>query len=372
MGDRKTFRQQRKRFFLVSISFRLVLLLAAGALLLSYLALFVNPVHFPLPAFFGMFFIPIAAINLFLFLVALIRRSRSAWIPLVILLPSLLFLDSYVHLGNKQVNEVRGTQGLRMMTYNVGQFAVHKDELDRRACQQHILDYIRQEQPDVVCMQEFYISDTSRLHTILKEYPYRHKHFFRLRSGAWFGNLTVSRYPIVDQGRISFKGSTNLSIWTDIQLGKEIIRFYNNHLESFNISFSAIIKNLSRGGSEIISEEWNQLQTKMTRSNLRRVEQVDVVLEHIAQSPYPAVVCGDFNDTPMSYTYRQLSRGRKDTFIEAGEYLAGTYATFWPLLRIDYVLVPESYYVLHHRTPRLEWSDHYPVVTDLSVYSSVL
>ena len=356
-----------KRFFLISISFRVVLLVAASALFLSYLSLFVNPVHFSLPAFFGLFFIPIAGLNLLLLVLALLRRSRSVLIPLVALMPSLLFLDSYVHLGQQQVDEIVGTQPLRLMTYNVGRFAAAKDPLTRRECQQQILDDIRQSDPDVVCLQEFYISDTSRMNTILGAYPYKHKHLFRLKNGAWFGNLTVSRYPILDRGRISFKGSTNLSIWSDIQLETQVVRVYNCHLESFNISFTSMIQKLGGGGDDF-SEELGHLQSKMTQSNLRRVEQVNVVLQHIGQRPYPALVCGDLNDTPMSYTYWHLSRGRKDTFEKAGEYLSGTYAAFWPLLRIDYVLVPENFYVLHHRTPRLRWSDHYPVITDLSIY----
>ena len=360
-----------RRFFLVSISFRLVALVAAGALLLSYLSLVVNPVHFSLPAFFGLFFIPIAVVNAVLLLLALFSRSRSAWIPLVALLPSLLFLDPYFHLGNQKVSEVVGADQVRLVTYNVGRFAGHRKEMTRRECQQEILDYLRETDPDIICLQEFYISDTSRLHTILKDYPYKHKHLFRLKGGTWFGNLTVSRYPILDRGRISFKGSTNLSIWTDVQVGSEIFRLYNNHLESFNISFTRLVKRL-RGSGEEFSEELNQLQEKMTRSNLKRVEQVNVVLEHIEQSPYPALVCGDLNDTPMSYTYRHLSKGRKDTFVEAGEYLAGTYSTFWPLLRIDYVFVPEHFGVLLHHTERLPWSDHYPVATDLCLYSSRL
>lgn len=360
-----------RRFFLISVSFRLVALVSAGALLLSYLSLFVNPVKLPVLAFFGLFFIPIAFINLLLLLMALFRRSRSAWIPLVALLPALLFLDSYFHMGNQKVREVVGADQVRLLTYNVGRFAGSRKEMSRRACQQEILDYIREADPDVVCLQEFYISDTSRLNTILRDYPYKHKHLFRTKGGTWFGNLTVSRYPIVNSGRISFKGSANLSIWSDIQVGSEVFRLYNNHLESFNISFTKLVQKLRRSHEEW-SEELNQLQTKMTRSNLKRAEQVNVVLQHIAESPYPALVCGDLNDTPMSYTYRHLSKGRKDTFVEAGEYLAGTYATFWPLLRIDYVFVPEHFGVLLHHTERLPWSDHYPVATDLCLYSSRL
>jgi endonuclease/exonuclease/phosphatase family metal-dependent hydrolase len=91
------------------------------------------------------------------------------------------------------------------------------------------------------------------------------------------------------------------------------------------------------------------------------------VLGHISDSPVEAFVCGDFNDTPMSYTYYKLSRGRDDSFRKAGEWFGATFSFFWPLLRIDYVLCPEKFRALSHRTPHKPYSDHYPVVTEISL-----
>lgn len=353
-------KRHRRRFRLVSISFRMVLTVAAAALGLSYLSVFINPARFSAAAFFGLYFIPVAGINLLLLLLALIRRSRSVFIPLVALLPSLLFIEYYFRLGEAGPDRVEGAEHLSVLTYNVGRFSADTDRRSRRECQQDILDFIREEDPDIVCLQEFYISDPERLGTILGQYPYRHRHLYRLGSGGYFGNLTVSKYPILNSGKISFRGSANLSLWTDIRIGRKTVRVYNNHLESFNISFTSLIKKIGNGPDEL-SEELVELHGKMNRSNLKRVEQVDIVLEHIRNSPCPAIICGDFNDTPMSYTFRRMRRGRLDTFQEAGNGFAATYSTFWPLLRIDYVLVPEDFGVLSHRTPRIPWSDHYPV-----------
>jgi endonuclease/exonuclease/phosphatase family metal-dependent hydrolase len=105
----------------------------------------------------------------------------------------------------------------------------------------------------------------------------------------------------------------------------------------------------------------------MIISNSKRAEQVNIVLEHIEKSPFISIVCGDFNDTPMSYTYHMLSKGRKDTFKEAGEGFSGTYSFLWPLLRIDYILVPEAYTVYEHITFKEKYSDHYPVISSISI-----
>ena len=115
--------------------------------------------------------------------------------------------------------------------------------------------------------------------------------------------------------------------------------------------------------SDIIAETG----TKMKRSITRRPKQVDQVFSDIENCPVEAFVCGDFNDNPMSYTYYRMMRDRKDAFVEAGEGFGATYARLWPLLRIDYVLCPKSCNVLEHDIPRIELSDHYPVITEIAL-----
>ena len=46
----------------------------------------------------------------------------------------------------------------------------------------------------------------------------------------------------------------------------------------------------------------------MRQAYIQRADQVDIIKEDIRLSPYPVIVCGDFNDTPVSYTYKTLSK----------------------------------------------------------------
>jgi endonuclease/exonuclease/phosphatase family metal-dependent hydrolase len=89
------------------------------------------------------------------------------------------------------------------------------------------------------------------------------------------------------------------------------------------------------------------------------------VFAHIEDCPYEAFVCGDFNDNPMSYTYYRMTRGRRDAFVKAGEGFGATYARLWPLLRIDYVLVPDRFETTGFLVPKVDYSDHYPVVAEI-------
>jgi endonuclease/exonuclease/phosphatase family metal-dependent hydrolase len=110
-----------------------------------------------------------------------------------------------------------------------------------------------------------------------------------------------------------------------------------------------------------------QTGTKVKRSITRRPKQVDQVFDDIENCPVDAFVCGDFNDNPMSYTYYRMTRDRKDAFVEAGKGFGATYSLLWPMLRIDYVLFPENGRALSHHIPRVPYSDHYPVITEIEL-----
>lgn len=340
--------------------FRIILIVFAAALLIAYLSVYINPAVFSIPGFFGMYYIPILFINLLLLLLALTQRSRSAWIPFIILLPSLLLSEYFVKLGRNE--DVYQGNSFKVMTYNVGQFASSKKGFPRGECKDSIVLLVERQRPDIACFQEFSISDTANVSKLFPGYPYKYYHFFKIRDNYYFGNLTISRFPIVSNGVISFKGSTNLSIYSDIKGKNMTLRVYNNHLESYNISPTSIVKKMG-DGYEKLSKEIAQVHGKMKGSNQKRAKQVDEVMDHIQDSGLPCLVCGDFNDTPISYTYHQLCKESKDAFMEAGEGFGATYSVLWPMLRIDYVLVPESFGVKTYTVTKTRLSDHYPIIT---------
>jgi endonuclease/exonuclease/phosphatase family metal-dependent hydrolase len=182
-------------------------------------------------------------------------------------------------------------------------------------------------------------------------------------AGGSFGNVTLSRLPVNGKGKIKFDQSANLAIYTDHKVGERRFRVYNCHFESYNISFTGLIRGLAHRDSTIVAETG----TKMKRSITRRPKQVDKVFEDIENCPVESFVCGDFNDNPMSYTYFRMTRGRKDAFVEAGEGFGATYSLLWPMLRIDYVLFPDIYKAISHDIPKVPYSDHYPVVTEIQL-----
>lgn len=332
----------RNKFF--GLTNRVLLLLAALLLVVSYLSMVINPAKLWLMSIAGLMFVPFLLLNVFLLFWAFMRRSKAFVIPLMAILPALFFMGRYAHFtGDDEQPAVLPENVLKVMTWNVGRFSHGADT---------VFAYIREQQPDIVCLQEFKIKDARKVKQYLKaKMPgYTSEYYIFTGKNSSAGNLTLSRLPVRNRGVVKFDGGTNLAIFSDYEYAGKVFRVYNCHFESYNISFSGIVRGLVKTDKEVFTETGD----KMKRSISRRPKQVDQVFNDIESCPVESFVCGDFNDNPMSYTYSRMMRDRLDTFVEAGDGFGATYSYLWPMLRIDYVLCPKSCTVVSHETPRVK------------------
>ena len=346
-----------KKHKLRKILSRTVALVAAAALLLSCASLFFSPARFPILLYFGLYYIPLLLLNLLILLIALLRRSLTLFIPLVALIPSLFLADRYVKIGREE-SPVAG-ESVSFLTYNVGRYAAGGRKVTSEQSVDGIRRFLAEENADIVCLQEFAVKDTCAMTAFLPAYPFLSHHLFK--GNRSFGNVTLSKYPIVRSEALTFPGSRNLSLITDIDVDGTIVRVYNCHLESYSISFTALVKRLFH--KETFTDEVAQVHGKVREATIRRARQVESLLQSEAGSDLPCLVCGDFNDTPVSYTYRKLCQRKTDSFLESGTGFGSTYALLWPMIRIDYILLPKEFVSARHETARIPWSDHYPVTT---------
>lgn len=361
-------RKHKKTPTIFGITSRVLMMIVAGLLVVSYCSMAINPAKAWGLSLLGLMFVPLSVANLLLLLWALKRLSRSFVIPLLALLPAFFFIGRYVQLESKDVASVTDPV-LKVMSYNVGRFALPGNDSGisgRSQCADSIFAYIRSENPDIVCLQEFRISDVNQVRSYLNRQMRGYKaefYLFPASNGSAFGNVTLSRVPVKGKGKVKFEGSTNLALYTDYELHGRRFRVYNCHFESYNISLPGIIRGFLSADKAVMSDTGS----KMKRSITRRPKQVDKVFSDIENCPLESFVCGDFNDNPMSYSYFRMTRGRKDSFREAGHGFGATFSRLWPLLRIDYILLPDRFRALSHETPRLKFSDHYPVVTRIEL-----
>ena len=344
--------EKKKRHWLSHLSFGTISLALSVLLVLAYLSVVVDPAKAWFFTLFGLLYPVVLPITVLLFVWSLFRRSHMRLPLLIVLLPSLFFFGRYVQL-RRSVPAEEGP--LKVISYNVGLFAHGPEGADRLVMADSVSRWLLSQDADLICLQEFFLpKDVSMDAWIKRHFPgYKAEYYVFTGTRGSFGNLTLSRRPVADKGKINFERSTNLALWTDIRLDSTTVRLYNCHFESYNISLSNLVK--KDGAME-------ETERKMRRSITERPKQVAEVLRGVDKAPVQSMVLGDFNDNPLSYTYMRLLRGRRDSFVKAGKGFGATYRTLWPLLRIDYILYPPGLQAVTYEVPHVDYSDHYPVI----------
>lgn len=358
----------RNRF--TGITSRFLMLIVAGVQAMTYLSVLVNPSKVWVMTIFGLLFIPVALVNLFLLVWAVKRRSRAFLIPFLAILPSVFFVGKYVqspfgHDSGDGMPDAGGQDAVRVVTYNVGRFSSAEGIEDPGKCMDSVALFLKSCDADVICLQEVHAGSVMELKEYLsgKFSGYKSEYYVNIGRRGCSGNVTLSRFPVRGKGVVSFEKSANMALYTDYRIRGEDIRIYNCHLESYALSLPSIVKSIRNHDRSVFRKTEERVRTSITR----RPEQVDLILEDVASSPLSAFVCGDFNDNPMSHTYFRLSRGRSDSFVEAGTGFGATYSLLWPMLRIDYILFPRRFSAVWHKTFKIDYSDHYPVVSDVVI-----
>ena len=185
-----------------------------------------------------------------------------------------------------------------------------------------------------------------------------------------FGLAVYSKYPLIHKHSIPFNSPGNSASRCDIVLGPDTFRLFNVHLQS-NAFQSSDIDSLLTLSSAPRTEWVDRVKhqpslAKLRRAYAARTEQVRLLQREMDDSPYPVILCGDFNDVPVSYTYRQLTRHLSDAFRSASPLSpAHTFVRRHLGVRIDYILHSPSLRAASFRVAPLDYSDHYPVATTL-------
>lgn len=342
-------------------------ILAALALLLAYLSVFVNPGKISFLAFFGLAYPYLLLINIVFIVIWALNFKKQAFISLLIILIGLNHLNNFIRFQKAGTGEF----DFRLLSYNIRLFN-HYDS-DKNS-EKEIIDYLKSTATDIMCLQEFYINgDVSAVKEsfalqVNSDYKV-HSKFFPIKESRHYGIATFTVFPIVGSGDIKHPNSASLSIYTDIVIKKDTFRIYNNHLQSFKLRRMerSLIEEIYSSDQENTMKGIIDLSFSLKQGFAGRANQADTVKEHINASPYPVIVCGDFNDTPISYTYRRLKKNLKDSFVESGSGAGFTYKGKYPANRIDYILFDNSLISGGFRIDRVKYSDHYPVTAFLRI-----
>lgn len=350
----------------------------ALALLAGVLARVVNPQTTPIFAFAGLFFQVIYLCNVACALWWVVRWKRWFVLSLLVLLIGAgnigLFYRSDMVAQTPDVSKSR--DDVVVATYNVMNFS--DAEAPEGVSNYHrVMEWLNESGAQIVCLQEAHFSSSKSFGEFkggLRKMGYG---FFtnattdKRDSATGSGFAMFSTYPIVRHA-IAEESDGNIGgVWADVKVGRDTVRIFNLHLQSTGITIADRNDTLS---PQIIDDtmartKLSKVATKMVENYRQRAAQADIVARLVEESPYAVVVCGDFNDTPVSYTYDTiLAEGLQDAFVECGRGTEYTFKGLYNLFRIDYILYDEATFASkEYQSYNLDYSDHKAVVVRMGV-----
>ncbi|MFT5723015.1 MAG: endonuclease/exonuclease/phosphatase family metal-dependent hydrolase [Bacteroidia bacterium] len=325
------------------------------AVLLSYLAPFVNPKLSWIIAFFGLSFNLWILALVILLLIGLTLGTRMRIKNLIVLAIGIPFILRLVSI-HPQTEGSGNFKVVSFNTYALGKYNGLNTSSD-------IESYLVKN--DVACAtliewryKEGKISK--------KNYPYQVK--IRTNDIRNSGILLVSKLPIKHSGLVPFtESSYNMAGFMDVEVNKKLVRIYGIHLETTRIK-SRDYHSLSQlDFDSTYTENAKNVAQRLKTSMLTRASQVQDIRKHIDACLIPTIIMGDFNDTPQSYTYQKLKEGKKDAFVVAGSGLEATFLKPFPFFRIDYILFDDSFSAATYSSTNSIYSDHKLIFADLKI-----
>jgi endonuclease/exonuclease/phosphatase family metal-dependent hydrolase len=326
-------------------------------LILSYLSPYISPISFWPIAFFGLLFPIFYLINILFLFYWMIGFKKQIWANIIILIFGIQYLGLF--LGTQPTTK-ENPDNIKVLSYNVRLFN-RNGWIPRSDVKSEIFKFLKKENADILCIQEFYAPNE------IPNLNYKYEHIGSQNKKGQPNMAIYSNYEQIEKGTVNIKGErmNNTCIYSDMIINSKTIRVYNVHLASnwFKNSDYSFLENpqnekLKKGISGIVE--------RMKSSYKKRAEEAQAIKKHMQNSPFPIILCGDFNDTPLSYAYNTIISDLNDSFSESGKGIGKSFVKI-PALRIDYILYDKKFSSFNYKRYKQELSDHYAISTELAI-----
>ena len=321
---------------------------------------YLNPTAFPMLSNVGLSY-PIFLIFNFCFLIFwLVFKRRKAFIPILGFVICYYPTRIYMPLN---INRSVPPNAIKVLSYNVWMFS----GWDETGKNNPTLQFIAEQNADIVCLQEaegwgIYKAKADSVMNVL----YQYADTSRRKDG---GDVLAiySKYPIIKKERIVYPSKTNHSAAFYLKINGDTVVVINNHFESIGLSpeDKTNFKEMVKGdmNAKCVEKESKKLIDKLAEASKRRAPQVDAVAQYIYEHKgMSMILCGDFNDGPLSYTRRIMAKSLTDCYVESGNGIGISYHHGGFYVRIDNIMCSNDWVPYGCKVDnRVKSSDHYPI-----------
>ncbi len=317
--------------------------------ILAYVLPFLAPKLFPFLSVLTLILPLLLILNFLFFIYWLLQFKKLMLISGIVLLLGITFINKFYKFS--ETNLEKSENDFTIMSYNVRLFNLY-EWLPQKDIPQQITKFVSQENPDILCIQEFSPVDS------IDFSQYKNKHIVIEGNKNKYGQAIFSKFKIVNKGEITFPKSSNKVIFADIVRKKDTIRVYSMHLQSIKIS-TDLNEKIDEAKSKFIFK-------RISAAFSEQQQQAELIKANVDKCHLPKIICGDMNNSAFSYVYRLIKDNLNDAFEEAGSGFGKSYNFKYYPARIDYFLVEKEFDVKEYKSfDSFYNSDHFPLSTRL-------
>lgn len=333
--------------------------IVAAMLLLSAWGGYINPNTFGWEGSLALLF-PFLVLLSFLFMAGwLVVQSRRWLVSFCALILCVFQLRTYCPINMPQPVPKGAIKVVSYNTYGLGW------GLKDSVIYKQMMDYLRNSDADLFCAQEsnYNLGHKSTVEEAVAHWKYRDSVFIPKSCNA----LTLfSNYPILDRHVIHSSSPGHVCVAYNVKIEGDTVVVVNCHFVSNAINpedKATYQKIVTISDRDSTSEDILRLGRKVNDAGLRRAKQADSLALYLEQQgDRPIIVCGDFNETPLSYVHTRLCRLLNDAYTASGNGPGISYHLNKMYFRLDNILCSSHWRSFGARVDnRQKMSDHYPI-----------
>lgn len=333
------------------------------ALLLSTMAGRLAPHQFPKISILSYGYFPLLLVNLIFIIIWLCLSRWEFLLSTATIVLRWSFVPLFFQVGGTTDADPTD-HTLKVMTFNAHGFeGLDEDTLmTRDSGLVMFYQILRDEDPDVFCLQECFATSSNRLRDSLQQYGYIHQHGMH-GSGRVSPVVIFSKYPF-DQVFYADKSS---KLYADLTKNGHSVRICAVHLDSYQLDVDDLHELEKISHAELDKSSARRILNKFKETTqTHEQEWNDQLKPLIEKTTIPLIIAGDFNDTPASYIYQQITRHLQDPYVEQGRGIGTTYHGPYPAYRIDYIFHSSQLQTMSYKRVKTNISDHYPIVAQFN------
>lgn len=266
-----------------------------------------------------------------------------------------------------------GAVTFKLLTFN----SLHLADIDQpESDTNRAMEFLLHSGADIICLQELWRwddageipnLDRNLRDSLFKEYPHR--------AGDAKSDLKVlSKFPLKRlPGFVSWApGDARRFEACRMNVKGHALTLVNMHLYSYRLSEKErnVLTDIKSASSAKSSyrEFRSSIFSKLSSSFRNRAQNVEQLAEATRLVDGPMIVCGDFNDVPASWAWRQMQKaGFKDAYAQTSFGPTYTYNQHLFLFHLDQIFYrSDDLQPLWVRRQRLKTSDHYPMMAEFA------